>query len=277
MHDVLGNAERAAHWEDRASALGEIINRKLWCARTHFYHDCNISHRFVASKTAAGFWPLLAGICDHERTDALVAHLQDEREFDRPTPVPALSADDPNYSSHGEYWIGGVWPPICYMVARGLLTAGRGDVAHEIALKYISALARTYAHFTPHTLWECMSPEEDKPGTVAYGDALVKPEFVGWAGIGPIAMLIENVLGIEANAPEGRIEWTIRLTGEHGIRNLSLGQLGKVTLLCAARKSVGDPAQVQIAAERPLQLLLHRDGKVARASAAQGKKTVATV
>jgi hypothetical protein len=255
--DSEANAgDRSSYWEARAAALGNAINERLWCDRTQFYHDRNLSQRWIATKSAAAFWPLLAGICDDPRKDALVVHLMDEHEFNTPTPVPSLSADDLNYSPQGEYWIGGVWPPINYMVARGLMTAGRGDAAHHVAVKYLGALARTYKTFDPHTLWECQSPSEDKPGLTPYERKWVKPDFVGWSGIGPIAMLIENVLGIDVRAPERRIEWTIRLTERHGIENLDCGEMGKVSLMCEARKSADAPAKVEALCEKPAELLL---------------------
>ncbi|MDY7009849.1 MAG: trehalase family glycosidase [Planctomycetota bacterium] len=152
MYDVLGNAELASHWEDRAVELGDLINAELWCERTRFYYDRMLPKNFVASKTAASFWPMLAGICLEDRTGALVEHLLDEREFNRHTPVPTLSADDPNYSPKGTYWYGGVWAPTNYMITRGLMKAGRSDVAHEIAMKYVGVLARTFAGYHPNTM-----------------------------------------------------------------------------------------------------------------------------
>ena len=256
MHGVLGNAGCSSHWDSRAERLGKTINSKLWCEKTHFYYDRHISQRWVSTKTAAAFWPLLAGICDEPKKNWLVGHLLDKCEFNQPTPVPSLSADDPNYSKIGEYWVGGVWPSINYMVTRGLRKAGCAGVAHQIALKYLSALARTYTNITPHTLWECQSPEEDKPGITAYTGELVKPDFVGWTGVGPIAMLIENILGLEVSAPKRRIEWTIHLQGRHGIEGFALGKLGKVTLLCGHRDSADAPAKVEIRCEVPMAVVL---------------------
>jgi hypothetical protein len=277
MHTAIGRAERAAHWQGRAERLSEAINRRLWSDRTRFYHDRAFSARLVAAKTAASFWPLLAGVADQPRRDALVEHLLDEREFNRPIPVPTLSADDPNYSPQGEYWVGGVWPPTNYMIVRGLSAAGRPDVAHGVALRYLSGLARTCAELEPHTIWECQSPEEPKPGLTCYTRQTVKPDFVGWGGVGPIAMLIENVLGIEANAAERRIEWTLRLAGRHGIENLSLGRCGKATLLCAARCSPDAPARVEIAVETPMEVVVRCAGREKTFRARPGAAAALTV
>ena len=111
MHAVQGNKERSEYWETRAAELGDLINSELWAERTRFYHDRYVPKNFLGHKTVAGFWPILAGICPPERLDALVGHLLDKREFNRPTPVPTLSADDVNYSPEGRYWLGGVLGP----------------------------------------------------------------------------------------------------------------------------------------------------------------------
>jgi len=254
MHTVLGDARASARWQARAGELGALINEELWCERTRFYHDRMLPKNFVAHKTAAAFWPLLADICSTARRDALVDHLLDGREFNRPTPVPTLSADDLNYTPEGIYWTGGVWAPTNYMITRGLMNSGRHDIAHAIAMKYIGALARTYAQYQPHTLWECYSPEADRPGLAAYTLDTVKPDFVGWTGLGPIAMLIENVIGLDVDAPHAEITWDLRLTEAHGVENLALGKLGTASLLCKARSAADDPAELEVTAESDLSI-----------------------
>lgn len=257
IHAVVGNSDRADRWARRWRELGTLINRELWCERTRFYHDRMLPTNFVPSKTVAGFWPLIAGLCPADRRDALVAHLMDEREFNRPTPVPSLSADDPNYCPRGTYWTGGIWAPTNYMIARGMAQNGRTDVAHQVAVRYLDALARTYAAIEPHTLWECYSPEEDLPGLAAYTGKRVKPDFVGWTGLGPIAMLVENIIGLDLDVPNRRVRWSINLLEEHGVENLLVGSSGRASFICKARTSAGAPAQVQIVSDVDLTVELH--------------------
>ena len=259
LHTVLGQTERAAHWAQRADEVGALINAELWCPRTRFYHDRMLPKNFVAHKTAAGFWPMLAEICPPERVAALVAHLRNRREFNRPTPVPSLSADDLNYDPRGTYWVGGVWAPTNYMVTRGLALVGRGDEAHRIATAYLGALARTCHAVAPHTLWEAYSPESDAPALAAYTEQRVKPDFVGWTGIGPIAMLLENIIGIDAHAAARTVTWDLRLTGEHGVERLVVGPGGqRADLRCAARASARAGADVTVRCDGPLRLILRR-------------------
>lgn len=277
MHGVLGEGGRGEYWRKRALELGALINEELWCGQTGFYHDRSIPTNFVAHKTAAGFWPVLAGICPPGRLDLLVAHLGNEKEFDRPTPVPTLSADDVNYSAQGRYWLGGVWAPTNYMIARGLMLSGRGDVAHGIAMKYVGAMARTFRSFEPATIWESYSPEEDKPGIRAYSRRFTKPDFVGWSGIGPIAMLIENILGIDLDMHGRQVSWDIRLVEEHGLRNLRVGDIGSLDLVCRGRAAPGDEAAVSLICDGAIRVNLRRGAKAKTVVTKPGKEVQAVI
>jgi hypothetical protein len=276
MHEAMGNRARAKEWDDKAEETGELVNSELWCANTRFYHDRSLPGNFVSTKTVAGFWPILAGICPKDRLDALIAHLENPAEFNRNIPVPSLSADDANFSHEGIYWRGGVWASTNYMVTRGLICAGRGEIAHEIAVKYLDSLAKTYSQFSPHTLWESYSSEAFTPGVKPYTRQWVKPDFVGWTGIGPIAMLIENIIGVELNAPEKRIDWTIRLTEEHGIRQLAIPG-GHVNLMCAERKSPGEPAKISVSATAPISVCITCERRSSALDITPGKALTAEI
>ena len=262
MHEVIGNDERARHWRLRFEETAELINSELWCERSRFYHDRMLPKNFVASKTAAGFWPLIAGVCPPDRVGAMVEHLLNPAEFNRPIPVPSLSADDPSYTQEGVYWTGGVWAPTNYMITRGLARVGRQDIARQISMKYLDGLADTYDAVEPHTLWECNSPERPQPGVAAYTNQRVKPHFVGWSGLGPIAMLIEHVLGVEIDAPRRRLCWNISLTEAHGVSQLNMGEAGRVDMHVGARLSRGSRAMVTVRSEKPLTLQLGTGGRV---------------
>ena len=249
INGVIGKAEKSRYWDLRAEKLTAAINKYLWSDNTRFYHDRMVAYNLCATKTAASFWPMLAEVCSQVQLDGLVEHLLDENEFNRHTPVPALSADDPNYSAQGGYIASGTWAPLNYMIVKGLVNQGRSDVAHMIAMKYIGVMSRTYMNFEPHTIWEGYCNEADRPCGVPYTDSVAGGDWVGWSGLGPIAMLIENVIGLKVNVPERHIEWEIRLVEEHGVNRLQLGKLGKVDLLCKSRTSVEGPAEVVMRAD----------------------------
>ena len=86
------------------------------------------------------------------------------------------------------------------------------------------------------------------PSRRANNGSLVKPDFVGWGALGPIGLLIENIIGIQANAPQREIVWYITRTDRHGIENLWLGDgLGKFSLIAAARTGTDQPISITAA------------------------------
>jgi hypothetical protein len=158
------------------------------------------------------------------------------------------------------------------MVVRGLSAAGRGEAAHAIATRYLEGLHRVYGANTPHTLWESCAPDVDEPGLKPYRDERVKPDFVGWSGLGPIAMLVESVIGLEVDAPASLVEWTIRRTDEHGVRGLGAGGEGRVDLVCAARGGTGEPAVVAARSTRALTLRIRRGSELREVALGPGRE-----
>jgi hypothetical protein len=143
------------------------------------------------------------------------------------------------------------------MVTRGLHLAGEGNLAHSIARRYVDSLVRTYKTFTPATLWECYCPETDRPGLHAYHHHIyARPDFVGWSALGPIAMLIENLIGLDADVPSRQVTWSVRLTEEHGVRNFNLGTLGKADFLIEKRNSPAEPIHGSVRADQAFTLKL---------------------
>jgi len=202
----------------------------MWHDRTGFYYDIFTEHPGIVPnvlnhKTVAGFWPLLAEAASARQAGRLAEQLLNPETFHTPHPVPTLSRDDPNYDPHGAYWLGGVWAPTNYMVVRGLQNYGADALARQIAVDHLSMMAATFANESYASLWEAYSPEYARPATAKEDGRLVRPRFVGWTGLGPIAMLIEQVLGLSFNLPERTVRWDICTPGRHGIENLRMGPL----------------------------------------------------
>ena len=47
------------------------------------------------------------------------------------------------------------------------------------------------------TIWECYSPEKPAPATRWDGENYCRQDFVGWSGLGPIALMLENIIGLQ--------------------------------------------------------------------------------
>lgn len=232
---MIGEETTAQRFDEEYGALVGLLNRHHWNDRTQFYYDqFHNTHKdqranHLNHRTAAAFWPLLAGACSAEQADCLIRVLVDPEEFWTEHPVSTLSKQDPNYDPHGRYWLGGVWAPINYMIACGLRQYGRFDIARRLAAAHIRGMARVMENPAYGTIWECYAPEVEAPATSGKGPGLVRPDFVGWSGLGPIAMLIEDVLGIERDVPAGVLTWRPPEEGHTEIRDLPFGR-GRVAL-----------------------------------------------
>jgi glycogen debranching enzyme len=248
--------------EERAFLLRQI-NTRFWNPETNFFHDLSPAGEFSMVKSVAAYWALLdKEIVPTDRLDAFLAPLRDVEMFNRPHRVPSISADSPGYNGEtGNYWCGGVWPPTNYMVLQGLNRAGKSRLAHKIARNHIEQM---YAVFRQtDILWENYAPESPAPGQPA------KPNFVGWSGLGPIAMLFENIIGLRTDWPQRRLTWNRYLVGPEpaGVRNYPLGADGRLDMLA-------DREKVEIETNQAFTLTIHDESGSLQTAVPVGKTTL---
>lgn len=221
----VGQDSPADRFEHEYEQLKVLINRLHWCETKGMYFDlfgrdhptarCN----FLNHKTLAAFWPMVSRVSDMEQVRRLIEHLLNPEEFWTPHPLPTLSKDDPNFDPLGGYWLGGVWAPTNYMVTQGMELYGKHHLARDIAIRHIDAMVDVFNDKNYGTIWECYSPMYPQPGTNGY-NVLSRPDFVGWSGLGPIAMLIEHILGFRFDAANNTIRWFIADRKPHGLKNI---------------------------------------------------------
>ena len=250
---LVGKADEVANWTKEADDLAEKINDLMWSERTGFYHDIYIhTNNKLAVKTAAAYWALVSGVATPQRAARLVDHLNDNSTFCCASGVPSLSQDDPNYDERGGYWLGGVWPPIQYMVTRGLLKYGYRVQAYAVAARHLNCMSETMESSSyDGTIWECYAPDESKPSTDKVG-ALARKDFVGWGGLGPLVMLVEDIIGLDINALEGRIDWHLAEDGKQGVKEFPFNG-GQVTALAEVNADTGS-FTVKVTTDRPFRL-----------------------
>lgn len=253
MSRMLGMEEKEHKFEKAAEAVGDRINAYCWNEEDGLYYDVDSLGSQVKFKTAACFWPLLAGIASEEQCQRLVQNLTDSNTFWRKIVFPTLAADEPEFNPLGGYWLGGVWAPTNYVIIKGLEKYGYSELARKASLNYIDAIYRVYS--CTGTFWENYMPDYYAPGQRS------KPDFVGWTGIGPIALLIENVLGFNLNAVDQTLTWHITRTDRHGIENLRMGE-NTISAICNAR-TINDPLDIFISTKKDLKLVIvHRDKEI---------------
>ena len=183
---------------------------------------------------------------DARTNRGFAAHLDDENSFKSAHRVPSLSVDDALYSAKGEYWRGSVWPPTNYMVLRGLTAAGLDKLAAEIGRNHHKYVVETYLE--TGTVWENYAPAGVGRGSESKGD------FVGWGGVGPIAVFLEYVIGLRPDVPGNRLVWDVTLTEAHGVKAYPFGADGVLDLGVARRKKATEKPQVEVTSKMSVTL-----------------------
>ncbi len=254
MCEQLGEMEKAETFRDRADAIAAKINQWMWNEEDGLYYDVDDEGNQVKWKTVACFWPMLAGITSKDQNARLVANLKDPKSFWRKNVFPSLAADQAGYEPTGGYWRGGVWPPTTYAIIRGLTLGGYEDFAIEATKRHLDAMYRVYKK--TGTVWELYAPDMDRLGSGhsgEKGDHEARPDFVGWTGCGPIALLIENIIGFRPDGANHRLTWNLTRTDRHGIKKLRFGGV-TADLICQKRTSSATPPEILVTTSRDFEL-----------------------
>ena len=277
-----GGADAAA-----ADALCADLRALTWDAGEGWFFDLDAEGAFLTDKTLAGIWPLVAGCATAEQAAAVIEHLADPAEFWRVHTFPSTAADSPAYDPLGHYWRGGVWAPTTYVTVRALAAAGRRDLARAAAENDLRNLAQVYADFTPeagqlapdhdgdgtNTLWELYAPDAVQPGTRWDATYLGRQDFVGWTGLGPIATLLEQIIGLEPDALTDTLTLHLARTDQHGVEGYRFGdQL--VDLTVEARSSASAPAAIHVTTSDAFVLVVESAGISSTFSLERGASTV---
>ncbi len=266
---VLGRRERARFFNTYYQNLAAVIQSKLWAPDSGFYYDQTRDGKLYQVKTLAGFWPLWAGIPTVEPAGQLVNHLRDTTEFYRPHLFPTVAADEKEYNPAGFYWRGSVCGALNYMVLAGLQDYGYQDFATQAAWNHLNNMAQIFqgpgpanasqvADFAAETIWQFYSPEKIAPATRWDSEDYVQPDGIAYSGQGPVAMLIENILGFKVFGPKQHVRWRIRLYDKHGIKNLRFGSY-QVSLWCEKRREGEFPLVIHGHTNLPLTISFETD------------------
>ncbi len=286
LANVTGDRALATRYGAEFADLSRLINDTLWYDDLGNYFDKREDGSWHDRSTIASFWPMLAEVADARRARRMVdEHLKNPASFNRSHVFPTLAAHDPVYDPRGHYWRGGVWAPTTYMAIKGIERVDRA-FARTSAENHIAAMSRVHRNFRPdpvsnplpsltepniarngdgiRQIWEAYAPDLDAPATRWDARLLVRQKFCGWSGLGPVALLIENVLGFDRDVPENTLTWRIHRTDRHGIRRLEFGD-GELSLVAARRASDADPITITGRASLPVRLVVYRGDAAAPA------------
>jgi len=210
----------------------KALLQTYWDAETGAFLDrYRNGSGFCRVLTPASFWPVFADCATPEQRKRQFELLNDPRKLGGIVPFPSVSRDDPDFSPEGVYWRGAVWLPTAYMGIKALEQYGEYDQAAELSMKLLRHMVRTWKEYDPHTIWECYSPTETKPAS-GKRNPVVRKDFCGWSALGPISLLIENLIGVSGFDSDARsLNWNPGISeGRLGIRNLNFSG-GRVDLV----------------------------------------------
>ena len=257
---ALGETDIALRYQREFENKKALLQR-YWDEETGAFLDrCRDGSGFCRVLTPASFWPLFADCATEEQRKRQIELLKDPRKLGGIIPFPSVSRDDPAFDPDGGYWRGSVWLPVAYMGIKTLEQYGEYALAAKLSLDLLHFMLRTWKEYSPHTIWECYAPEGYRPATGKpdkfYGhktvSKIVRTDFCGWSALGPISLLIENIIGISGFDSDSRtIVWQPGLPdGALGVRNLNFSG-GRVDL-------VRENGSVTVRSDFPMTLIYQK-------------------
>ena len=117
---LLGRADDARRLRADYEESRRLVDATLWDERRGLYANRRWAGDFAEEVSPTSFFPLLAGIPGPERAARLCRHLDDERTFGGEWRLPSIARASRRFTAAGDYWRGRIWPPLNYLVRRGL-------------------------------------------------------------------------------------------------------------------------------------------------------------
>lgn len=282
--EVVGDTETKSKFDKEYIDLKNLINDKHWDDEDKFYYMFSQTNGLFFKeedqRTPMGWWPMAANVASDEQAKVLVEkYIMNPDEFWRPMGISTVSRQSSYYNNSGNYWQGGVWAPTSYMTNMALRNYGFYEEATQSAIHYINSINKVFTEANKpfpvytnggqkvydvtnkysKTLWETYQPEYIQPGGIEDYNSnggnigLVRKDFVGWTGLAPIAMMIEDVIGFTANAPENTLEWRINLTEKHGMENFRFNN-NVIDIIAEERTNSNEKVSITVNADKAFKL-----------------------
>ena len=261
MATVLEFTGDAESFRLEHAAIGRALNEKLWSETMRIYSTSLPGGGHNTNKVVTAFWPLWAGIVPPDRVEALAGHLKDPKSFWRHHPIPSLAADSPHFQPGGSYWLGSTWAPTNYAAIRGFERAGRHDLAVEATVRHVQCMLEVFNE--TGYIWENYCSEASKRGNWSGSNYC-------WSSLGPVALLLEELLGLEADALANPLRWNPPADETSGVRRFPLGPA--TVGLMQTHSATGTAIDVET--DRSFTLELIRQGQTRRIACPIGKTHV---
>lgn len=263
MAALNGREDMRAYFAGQAVFFTDYIETNLWDEAHGIYNSTingHFSTEYIPGKSyrfIRSFDALATGLINPERAESMLAMLLDPLKFMGKYGIRSLAEDSDYYMVDAGRMLSAdkvketigydfrrtVWPPNIIYAIRAIRNYGKIEDAVALAEKYTRAVAEIYAK--TGDIWEYSWDDiPEKAGN---------PQFVGWSGFGPIACLIEYILGFTADAPSETLHWDIRRHDRHGIKNFVFSGI-RTSLVCI---EAGNKCEITIEADRPYTLIVN--------------------
>ncbi|SIT37355.1 periplasmic trehalase [Paraburkholderia piptadeniae] len=137
---VQGDASHAENMEQRAAVRAEAIRRVAWDSQLNAFGDYDfVKHQLTHRLSAATVYPLYSGIATKAQAASVAATVR--AQLLRPGGLATTTVrtgqqwDEPNG-----------WAPLQYLAVTGLRRYGHGDLAQQIATRWIRTNVAYYQH-----------------------------------------------------------------------------------------------------------------------------------
>ena len=191
-------------------------------------------------------WALLGGTLDETTSNRLCGALASADLFGRRLSWPLLPYRHSQYRGDA-----GAKPLFAYLVARGLLDSGKREQAAYAVEGFLRAIQRN-AEGTGK-MFSDYGPDTLRPAPESHESALA-------AGPITVAGLIEALIGIEVNAANKTVSWSLWRRDRHGLKNLRFGA-ANVSLVCERRTSRFVPPVIRIETDATFTLVVKQGGR----------------
>lgn len=229
--DILNDKELSFRYKRIYFSVKTRINGMMWDSEDRFYYDLDKDEQRIRNKHIGCYMTLLAEIPNNEYASFLIEELKDEKEFGTENPFPSVPVSSKYFSNDGNGYCGGVSSFFIYIIVKGLMNYGAFVFARECTIRHMYFILDTLHPDAEQQgdTWEIYKPGSEGPAVVP--ETMVnKRRYLPMLGLVSIALMIENVIGLEISLPRKTVNWTMQSLEEMGIEDLSLKK-NSITIL----------------------------------------------
>ncbi len=229
--DILNDKELSFRYKRVYFSVKTRINGMMWDGDDHFYYDLDADEQRIKNKHIGCYMTLLAEIPNDEYASFLIDKLKDENEFGTENPFPSVPASSKYFSADGNGYNGGVSSFFIYFVVKGLMNYGAFVFARECTIRHMYFILDTLHPDAEQQgdTWEIYKPGQEGAASVPEGMENRK-RYLPSLGLVVIALMVENIIGLEISLPRKTVNWTMQSLEEMGIEDLSLKK-NSITIL----------------------------------------------